>query len=107
MGNRISSEHHQEDEPTYVVSDYIKKRPNQNIYKRDKKSVYWRGEKIDGVDIASFVDLGYGYGRDDRHVFFEGIHMPKINPKHFTTLVDGYAKYKTRTIYNGNFVKKR
>jgi hypothetical protein len=58
--------------PKYNPNEYSKVRPGKNTYKKDNQNIYWRGQIVPNADIKTFDDLGDGYGRDRRHVFYKG-----------------------------------
>jgi hypothetical protein len=50
-----------------------------DVYACDKIHVYYKGNVVPQADVATFRDLGYGYGKDRLHVFFEGTIMPQAD----------------------------
>ena len=57
-------------QPTTDQKTYV------DVYACDKDHVYYKGDMIPSADVATFRDLGYGYGKDRQHVYFEGAIMP-------------------------------
>jgi len=70
-------------------------------YVKDYFNVYWRGRKISGVDADSFLDLGYGYGKNSFNVFYRGIKMD-ASVTNFSVQSNGYATDVFNTYYKGN-----
>jgi hypothetical protein len=60
-------------------------------YAKDKQSVYWRGNKVDGVDPKTFEILDSGYVRDALNVYRSG-----------TLICDDAAHFE---MVSGNFIK--
>ena len=92
-------------EPKYNQRDYKKRRPGKNIYKIDDNSVYWRGDRVDGVNGKEFVDLGQGYGKDDHYIFYIGIKIAKVSTN-FRVLCKGFAKDTVNVYYRGQQIPK-
>ncbi len=79
---------------------YTKRRPGGNVYKIYNNNVYWKGDYVNGVNGYNFVDLAYGYGKDNKYIFYNGEKISNIS-KNFQVLGKGYAKDMTRVFYRG------
>jgi hypothetical protein len=98
MGIVFSEE--QQYKPQYQYEDYTKRRPGRNIYKINKKKVFWRGEEVYGANGNNFIDLGSGYGKDFKYVFYRGYKIKSIS-RDFSLLDGKYAKDLVRVYYRG------
>jgi hypothetical protein len=94
MGSLFSSDEYNQDK-------YKKVKPGQNIYNKDKKYVYWRGELVNGADVKTFVNHKNGYGKDAKHVFYNGYILQTVDISSFTGLKYGYAKDSKKVYYKG------
>lgn len=47
------------------------------------KAVYYDGRLVRGADIATFRDLGFGYGKDRNHVYRHGEVLEFVDPHSF------------------------
>jgi hypothetical protein len=94
--------------PNYKESDYKKIRPGQNIYKIDKKNVYWRGSKIN-ADGATFQNLKYNYGKDINNIFWDGkiTDIPITEIESFLCLKKYYAISENYVYYKGKIIDRR
>ena len=96
MGGLFSSDEYI---PKYNPNEYNKQRPGKNIYFIDNKYVYWRGKKVNYANGLKFTDYGYGYGKDDKHIFYMGYILHDADLKSFKVLrnklaIDKNFKYK-------------
>ena len=53
-----------------------------NYMKRGNR-VYYNGRVVNAADAKTFIDLGYGYGRDAEQVFYCGELLPYVDPNTF------------------------
>ena len=92
--------------PNYKESDYKKIRPGQNVYKIDKKNVYWRGHKIN-ADGSTFQNLKYNYGKDINNIFWDGkiTNIPITEIESFLCLKKYYAKSQNYVYYKGKIIE--
>lgn len=83
-------------------------------YKIEKNGVYYkrvdeaRGPSqglIKDADPESFVILEYEYGRDDKHVFYQGQIISGADPSSFIPLTRLYARDRFRAYYAGESIK--
>ena len=98
MGGLFSSNKYT---PKYNPNNYNKQRPGKNVYNIDTNNVYWRGEKVNGANGITFVDYDYGYGKDDRHVFYKSNIIYESDVKSFNSLINKYAKDEKNVYYEG------
>lgn len=59
---------------------------------------------IKDADPESFVVLDYEYGKDNKHVFYQGNIIPGADPSSFDPLTRLYAKDKFRAYYSGDSI---
>lgn len=83
---------------------YSKQIPGVNRYKIYKENVYWKGNKVNLADYKSFVDIGYGYGKDDYRVYYDGFLIPEASILSFKVISHGYAKDKKHVYFDGNLL---
>ena len=50
---------------------------------RLEREVYYEGMYVRGADASTFEDLGYGYGKDRRHVYRYGEVLEYVDPSSF------------------------
>ena len=65
-------------------------------YSFNKKGVFYGRQPVMGIDIRTFVDLGYGYAKDRYNVYFEGQILPFVDPMTFRLKVPG-------SVYQGGY----
>ncbi len=58
-------------------------------YSFNKRGVYYGRQPVMGIDMRTFVDLGYGYAKDRYNVYFEGQILPFVDPLTFRLKVPG------------------
>ena len=58
---------------------------------RDAKQVFYRNEGIEGGDSKSMKLIGFGFLRDDKHVYRRGKIVPQANPETFRPIGDHKA----------------
>lgn len=76
-------------------------------YKTDGKNVITeKGEIILGVNPATFISLGGGYGSDNGKVYYANIEVENVDIDSFFVLNYGYAKDKYFAYYNGQPICK-
>lgn len=63
-----------------------------NDYARRDSTVCYQGQVLAGADLATFTELGFGYGKDKFNVYYRGEVLEFVNPNTFE--VD--AKYTRR-----------
>jgi len=85
--------------PKYKQTDYTKICPGKNVYKIDNKTVYWRGDKVEGANGIDFIDFGRGYAKDTKYIFYKGFKLT-ISGK-FKLLSNKYAKDEDNVYYRG------
>jgi hypothetical protein len=100
MGGSQSNEY----QPKYNPKEYTKKLPGQNTYRINKNSVYWRGEKVNGAQGLVFIDIGYGYGKDDKNVFYNSHKIEIGDLQSFESFYNGYAKDYLDVYYKGRIL---
>jgi ankyrin repeat protein len=59
---------------------------NYPVYARDSRSVYYLDQKIEKVDISSFVYVGNGFAKDKNSVFYAGRPFQDADPASFRKL---------------------
>lgn len=64
-------------EPVYAMA-------GQEDYVVKGRRVYYEGIELPDVDASSFVDMGYGYGKDAYNVFYHGHLLPYVDPVTFS-----------------------
>lgn len=52
-------------------------------YSKRNGQVYYDGKVVHGADSHSFLDLGYGYGKDRNHVYRYGTILEYVDPSSF------------------------
>lgn len=52
-------------------------------YECRQGTVLYRGEALGGADAASFRDLGFGYAKDNNHVWMHGRILEYVDPASF------------------------
>lgn len=67
----------------------------QSSYSRKGKSIVYGGRIVKYADYKTFESLGYGYGKDKRHVYYLGRVLEYVAPEGFTVSYD-YALPKDR-----------
>lgn len=78
-----------------------------NGYSKDKNSVYYFGEKIEGWDPASFKYFNYAYISDKNGVYYNNKKIPEADPKTFELLKfenendNRYGRDKNSVYFNG------
>ena len=74
-------------------------------YFKDRRSVYYMYNRLEGADPATFVNLDGGYSRDARHVYYYAQQLKGADAatfEHLDELGDyGYAKDKGQVYHNG------
>ena len=71
---------------TQAVSAQGWRTPNQGVrsdYRIERNHVYYRQQQLPEADARTFVDLGYGYAKDNRYVYMEGRVLPYVDPSTF------------------------
>ena len=58
-------------------------------YGKDSKNVYFKNFKIKGADAESFEMLGQGYFKDKRYVYFHGERLEDSDSRKGVRIVDG------------------
>lgn len=105
---------------------YITERPNRNngygfgngnygnygmghnygaAYKVSGNVVYFNGQRVKSAYASSFVDLGYGYGRDKYYAYFYGEKISGSQGSSFKVLDYGYSVDKYNVYFYGEKVK--
>ena len=102
MGILQSSE--EQFKPRYREKDYTKRRPGKNVYKIDGENVYWRGEKVEGVNGSNFSDFGHGYAKNHKYVFYKGFKLKATDTDSFMPLSYKYAKDINNVYYRGRVI---
>jgi hypothetical protein len=92
--------------PKYNNKEYIKRFPGKNIYGIDDNLVYWRGEKVNGANGLFFKDLGFGYGKDNKNIFYNSNRIEIKTLSSFVVLYNGYALDDMVLYYKGNKDKR-
>jgi hypothetical protein len=96
------------DGPSFEVLGRHEARDRQSVYWADTYRLgqeYWlvrrnRVQVIDGADPARYQVLRYGYGRDDRHAYFEGKRLPQVRDgAHFEVLTPRLTRDARRGYY--------
>lgn len=92
--------------PKYKASNYEKTIPGRNSYKVDGKNVYWRDKKIN-ADGESFKNLGSSYGKDKKYLYWSGekLYISDTEKETFTLVQKNYAKSKNKVFYKGCVVE--
>lgn len=57
-------------------------------YTTNGNSVSYNGRTVPQADAKTFKDLGYGYGRDIKSVFYHGELLPYVDPHTFSLTVN-------------------
>ncbi len=60
-----------------------------NDYGKDSKNVYFKNFKIKGADAESFEMLEQGYFRDKRYVYFHGERLEDSDSRTGVRIIDG------------------
>jgi hypothetical protein len=68
-------------------------------YKRHGK-VFWKTTKIN-ISFKDFTDLGFGYGKTNKKVYYMGEELKYSDPKHFFVNECGYGQDDKYTYKNG------
>lgn len=84
----------------YKPEEYEKIRPGKFVYKKDKRDVYWRGDIVSFANGLEFTDMGSGYGKDKKNIYYEGKTIGTLYPK-FRVLPNGYAKDNRNVYFRG------
>lgn len=84
----------------YKPSDYEKRRPGKFVYKKDKGDVYWRGDIIPLANGKEFTDMGSGYGKDRKTLYYDGKTIGDMHSG-FRVLKNGYAKDNRNVYFRG------
>ena len=58
-------------------------------YSFQQKGVFYGRQPVVGIDMSTFVDLGYGYAKDRYNVYFEGRILPFVDPLTFRLRIPG------------------
>lgn len=58
-------------------------------YIRQAGAIYYKGVLLPMADERSFVELGFGYAKDWRYVYWEGRVLPYVDPMGFRLLPPG------------------
>ena len=93
-----------ENKPKYDTTDYNKHRPGKHIYGIYKNAVYWRGDRVNGAHGIFFKSYTYGYGKDDKNVFYNGRKIEVKDFGSFHSMDFGYAKDVFNVYYNGMLI---
>jgi len=81
----------------YKPSDYEKRRLGKFVYKKDKGDVYWRGDIVPLANGREFTDMGSGYGKDRKTLYYNGKTIGNMYPG-FRVLKNAYA-IDSRNVY--------
>ena len=67
------------------VASYSLRAQRYGSYSIDRleREVYYEGMCVRGADASTFEDLGYGYGKDRRHVYRYGEVLAYVDPPSF------------------------
>lgn len=67
------------------VASYSLRAQRYGSYSIDRleREVYYEGMCVRGADASTFEDLGYGYGKDCRHVYRYGEVLEYVDPSSF------------------------
>ena len=60
-----------------------------NDYGKDKNNVYYKNFRIVGADPESFKNLGQGYFKDKRYVYFHGKVLEDSDSRKSIEIIDG------------------
>lgn len=60
---------------------------------------------MEGVDVATFEEIGAGYARDERHVYHGDVIEDRFNPKTFRHIGRGYVADDALIAYYGKFLE--
>ena len=74
-------------QPVWAQHDFSKPRKLYG-YGLDQRYVYFEGRLMSGADARSFEYLGHGYARDRRSVYYCGEVLKGANPRTFRVLGD-------------------
>lgn len=58
-------------------------------YSFNRSGVFYGHQPVAGIDMQTFVDLGYGYAKDRYNVYYEGRILPFVDPLTFRLNVPG------------------
>lgn len=78
--------------------------PHERGYEIIGSKVYFNGTFISNASAHSFKDLGWGYAKDSRRVYYNGKKLTD-NPSRFKALTDGYAMDSFDVYYFGKEIK--
>ena len=66
-------------------------------YRIERNHVYYRQHQLTDADVRTFVDLGYGYAKDYRNVYWEGRVLPHVDPANFRLKGQEVGRYRVTT----------
>lgn len=74
-------------------------------YKRHGK-IYWKSKNTK-INHKDFTDLGFGYGKTNKTVYYMGEELKHSHPKHFIVNECGYGQDDKYTYKNGLVTKDK
>lgn len=105
----------------YIISDYIgkfeiEKKPYMDgrtfeemdeLYSKDKNNIYYKGERIIGVDIPTFEKLDkYVYSKDKNNIYFRGKKITGADKNTFEKIDERqYSKDKNNIYYENKIIE--
>ena len=102
--NPESGQHGQPGQPGYDHGhghpDHNPMPPHERGYEIIGTKVYFNGDIVSNASAHSFKDLGWGYAKDNRRVYYNGRKLTD-NPSRFKALTDGYAMDSFDVYYFG------
>lgn len=94
--------------PTELITNFFEAHANsfdiaesEPVFSFDKDHMFFRGEKIPNINMASATILGDNYVKDKSHVYYGINEIANADPTNFTFLGDGYAYDGKHSFYMG------
>ena len=88
-----------------LYATQINAQGNGDDYFVDGRTVFYRGQPMRGVDLRSFIILGYGYAKDRRNVYLDGCILRYVDP--FTFQLKGNVTHKPSYDFDDHFFNDR
>lgn len=103
----IESKQYKDDIPQYSKKTYKKNFPGINRYKTYNNKVFWEGEIVDGAKGDNFIDIGYGYGKDNKFVYYNGKKLQVSKVRTFNTIRKNYASDGITSFFKDIIIKNK
>lgn len=89
----------------HYYHDYSDRYPSSSAYYKDTFTVYYNGQKVEGANASSFIELRYGYAKDTFNAYYRGRKIADARGNSFEVIAPNYAKDTWNVYYHDRIIK--